>query len=155
VIVNSLVCLDANVIVRTLVYGPFSEQATALLSRWSRDRVLLIAPALLSFEVVSTLRRLVYLQAITLEEGEEAFDRFLAFPIRLSHRKSILRLAWQLAQQFNRSRAYDMTYLALAQINQCDFWTADEKLYNAVHEQLVWVHWIGDYPLGMSDTNAN
>jgi predicted nucleic acid-binding protein len=52
-----------------------------------------------------------------------------------------------LAQQFGRPRAYDTAYLALAQINQCEFWTADEKLYNSVKEKVSWVHWIGEVPL--------
>jgi predicted nucleic acid-binding protein len=145
---NFWVCIDASLVVRTLVYGPYSAQATARLRHWSRQDIALIAPSLLAFEVVSTLRRLVYLKEITPEEGAEAFQRFLMFPVRLSHRKSIFPLAWRLAGQFNRSRAYDTTYLALAQLNQCAFWTADEKLYNAVHHKLPWVKWIGDYTAG-------
>jgi predicted nucleic acid-binding protein len=146
-IMNSLVCVDASVVIRTLVYGPFSEQAVSLLTRWSQQQVSLIAPSLLAFEVVSTLRRLVYLKELTPEEGEEAFQRFLTFKIRLFHRGSILSLAWKLAHQFGRPRAYDTAYLALAQINQCEFWTADEKLFNSVKEKVSWVHWIGEAPL--------
>jgi len=141
---TSLVCVDASIVVRTLVYGPHSEQATALLWRWSRQQVALIAPSLLIFEVVSTLRRLVTLKEITPEEGTEAFQRSLAYQIRLSHRKPVLALAWELANQFNRPRAYDTAYLALAQMQQCDFWTADEKLYNTVKDKLPWVNWVGN-----------
>jgi len=72
--------------------------------------------SLLSFEVVSTLWRLVYRKEITPEEGAEAFQCFLAFKIRLSHRKGIFPLAWQFVEQFSRPRAYDMAYLALARL---------------------------------------
>ena len=144
---NSSVCVDANIVVRALVYGRFSEQATALLNRWSWQGVSLIAPSLLAFEVGSTIRRLVYFREITPEEGEEAFQRFLALKVRLSHQKTALSLAWELAKQFNRPCAYDTAYLALAQLRGCDFWTADEKLYNAVKDKLPWVHWVGDAPL--------
>jgi len=144
---NSPVCLDANVIVRTLVFDTLSEQATALLAQWHREQRVLIAPALLAFEVTATLRRLVYLKEITPDEGETAFTNFLRIKVRLSHRQGIFPLAWHLAKQFNRSRAYDTAYLALAQLHQCDFWTADEKLYNAVRHELAWVKWIGNYPL--------
>jgi len=141
---NSPVCIDASLIVRILVPGPFSQEAESLLSAWLEEDTPLIAPALLAFEVTSTLRRMVYLQALRPERGEEAFTQFQRIPIRLSHRKGIFPLAWQLAQQFNRSRAYDTSYLALAQLNTCEFWTADERLYNAVRNQLEWVRWIGD-----------
>lgn len=57
---KSLVCVDANVLVRALVGGQFAEQAIDLLKHWNRQGISLIAPPLLVFEVVSTLRRLVY-----------------------------------------------------------------------------------------------
>jgi predicted nucleic acid-binding protein len=144
---NSAVCVDASLMVRTLVYGLFSEQATALLAQWQRDQMALIAPALFAFEVTATVRRLVYLKELTPEEGEEAFARFWRIKVQLSHRHGIFPLAWALAKQFNRPRAYDTSYLALAQLNQCDFWTADEKLYNAVQGELAWVNWVGNSAL--------
>ena len=34
--------------------------------------------------------------------------------------------------------------LALAQLRGCEFWTADERLYNAVSKELEWVKWVGN-----------
>jgi predicted nucleic acid-binding protein len=140
---NSRVCIDANLVIWALVPSPLSGAAEVLLQQWQQEQTTLIAPALFAFEVTASLRRMVYLQVITPEEGEEAFARFLRIKVRLSHRQAIFPLAWELAKQFNRPRAYDTAYLALAQLNRCDFWTADEKLYNAVHQQLPWVKWVG------------
>ena len=92
-----------------------------MLSRRQRENITLIAPALLAFEVTSTLRRLVYLKELTTDEGEAAFRQFLEIPVRLSHRRALFALAWDLGQQFNLSRAYDSFYLALVQIQRCDF----------------------------------
>jgi predicted nucleic acid-binding protein len=117
----------------------------ALLESWHREQTKLIGPALLAFEVTSTLRRYVYLQEVSAARGEEAFEKFLRLNIRLSHQQGIFPLAWKLAKDFNRSRAYDTAYLALAQLRGCDFWTADERLYNAVSHELEWVKWIGNY----------
>jgi predicted nucleic acid-binding protein len=66
--------------------------------------------------------------------------------VRLSTRREVIPIAWELAKQFSRPQIYDATYLAVAQINDCDFWTADEKLYNVVRDELDWVRWLGDYP---------
>lgn len=104
----------------------------------------LIAPALLAFEVTSSLRRLVHLREITPEEGEEAFAAFRRVQVRLSHRQTIFPLAWRLAKELRRPRAYATAYLALAQLDGCEFWTADERLYNAVRDSLPWVHWVGE-----------
>jgi predicted nucleic acid-binding protein len=139
-----LVCVDASLIIRTLVPAPLSEEAIVLLEKWQRAGRKLIAPSLLAFEVTSVLRRLVCLKDLTLSEGEEAFEHFQQIEISLSSRRSIFSLAWQLAKELNRPRAYDTAYLALAQLKECDFWTADEKLYNAVDQKLDWVHWVGN-----------
>ena len=144
VTVRSSVCVDASLIIRTLVPGQFSDEAELLLSTWQTERTQLIAPSLLAFEVTSALRRLVALKAITSLRGDEAFTQFLRIPIRLSSRRAIFPLAWKLAQDLNRPRAYDTAYLALAQLAKCEFWTADERLYNAISMRLPWVQWIGN-----------
>jgi len=139
---KSSVCVDASIIIRTLAPSPFSQNALALLSTWSEDKTPLIAPALLAFEVASVLRLYVYKNMLTVEEGKEALGKFMQQGVRLSNRRGIFPLAWELAQQFNRPRAYDTAYLALAQINRCEFWTADRELYNSVRSELSWVRWI-------------
>ncbi len=152
---NSPVCVDASLLVRTLVPGPFSQEAEARLAAWQRTDSPLIAPALLAFEVTTTLRRMVYLNALLPARGEAAFAAFLRIPLRLSHRKGIFPLAWELSKQFNLPRAYDTAYLALAQLSNCDFWTADEKLYNAVRHQLPWVKWIGQSAPPVNGAESN
>lgn len=142
---NSLVCVDAGVIVWALLPFPLSDQAEALLARWREEERTLIAPALFAFEVTSALRRLVHLKEITAEQGETAFEQFLRIDVRLSHQRGIFPLAWRLAKQYERPRAYDTAYLALAQLRGCEFWTADRRLYNAVSRDLPWAKWIGDF----------
>lgn len=142
---QSLTCVDANVIVRSLVFSPLTDKAHKLMTDARAMHLVLVAPSLLAFEVTSVLRRLVVLRALTAQEGEEALDLFTRLPIRLSQRKGIIPLSWQFAKRFNQSRTYDSSYLAVAQIHGCDFWTADEKLYNAVGNTLSWVKWLGDY----------
>jgi predicted nucleic acid-binding protein len=43
---------------------------------------------------------------------------------------------------------YDATYLALAELRRCEFWTADERLLNRVKGTLSFVKWLGDYMPG-------
>lgn len=140
---NSSVCVDASLIIRTLIPGNFSDEAETLLAMWLREGTQLRAPSLLAFEVTSALRRLVAAKALTPALGDEAHRQFVLIPIRLSSRRAIFPLAWRLAKELNRPRAYDTAYLALAQLINTSFWTADERLYNAVRASLPWVQWIG------------
>jgi predicted nucleic acid-binding protein len=140
---NSSVCVDASLIIRTLIPGRFSDEAETLLATWLHENIQLRAPSLLAFEVTSALRRLVAAEAITPTRGDEAHAEFLRIPIRLSSRRAIFPLAWRFAKQLNRPRAYDTAYLALARITNSPFWTADERLYNAVNGSLSWVRWVG------------
>jgi len=88
----------------------------------------------------------VYLKNLIAEEGDAAFQTFLQMPIRYSRRGEVIELAWQLSKTLNRPRAYDTAYLAVAQLNRCEFWTADKRLYNAAHPALGWVRWIEETP---------
>jgi predicted nucleic acid-binding protein len=140
---NLWVCVDASVVIPLLVPHPLSEKAEKLFGRLREEKAILSAPSLLAYEVTSTIRGFVHLKMISPERGEQAIAHFLRLPIRLSSRQSIFSLALRLAQEFNRPRAYDTAYLALAKILNCNFWTADERLYNAVREKLDWVKWLG------------
>jgi predicted nucleic acid-binding protein len=142
---ESFICVDANVVVWSLVPAPLTDKAQELLKEAHAKQLTLVSPSLLAFEVASTLRRLVYLRAISAGEGEEAFAIFSRIPIRFSQRRGIVPLAWQLTKQYNRPRAYDTAYMAVAELYSCDLWTADERLYNAVENRVPWVKWLGDY----------
>jgi predicted nucleic acid-binding protein len=48
--------------------------------------------------------------------------------------------ALQLCRQYHRLSVYDAHYLALAQRLECEFWTADEELVDAVRPGFPWVH---------------
>jgi predicted nucleic acid-binding protein len=104
-----------------------------------------VAPPLLPVEITAVLRKHVYRGALTLEQGARALQTALAFDITLLTFPDLHDRAWQLAAQLNRPTAYDTHYLALAQILGCEFWTADQRLVNAAHRTLSWVHWLGEF----------
>jgi predicted nucleic acid-binding protein len=39
----------------------------------------------------------------------------------------------------------DAHYLALAEQQNCEYWTADTRLWNTVRGKLSWIRWLGDY----------
>jgi predicted nucleic acid-binding protein len=80
---------------------------------------------------------------LTEEEGREAISLLLTVhayrrPLPSPHE------SYELARKYQRS-VYDSWYLALAEELGSEFWTADQKLYNAVKDRLPFVKWLGDY----------
>ena len=137
------VCVDASLVLALLLTETHSERAAARWQSWRSQGITPIGPPILYAEVTSVLREAVYRGRISPHEGEEAFDTFCAFPIKVLDLPDLHRLAWGLARQYNQPRVYDAMYLAAAQAVQCELWTGDRRLVNAVNRP--WVRWIGDY----------
>lgn len=142
---TSWVVADSSLFLSTVLIETHSLQAKSLMRLWSVQNVRIAAPSLFRFEIVSVLRKHVYRGILTSDEGTNLCNLVLAEPVRLLMDKALLRRGYELATQFNRPTAYDSQYLAVAERLGCEFWTADEKLFNAVKQSLAWVKWVGNF----------
>lgn len=104
-----------------------------------------MAPSLFPYEITAVIRKAIRQNRVSASFGQQALRQALAFGVRLYTFPGIHERALALSLQFNRPSAYDEHYLALAEKTGVDFWTADERLYNAVHAKLPWVHWLGEW----------
>jgi len=82
----------------------------------------------------------VYSGRLSQEDGDRAYTILDNLTVELREPNQLYGTAWQFAQRFQRPTVYDCCYLALAAITQCEFWTADRRLANAVGNQLQWLH---------------
>jgi predicted nucleic acid-binding protein len=142
---RSLVCADANLALKIVLHEPDSARARALWAEWNAQQSLIIAPTLWGYEVTSVVRKRVHRGLLPPDMARETFVAVHQLPVRLLAPAGLHQRAWELAQRFDRPAAYDAHYLALAEMAGCPFWTADERLFNAVREELDWVHWLGGY----------
>lgn len=138
------VCIDSSLAIAWLTYEQFSSNANALRIDWRKRGVQMVGPALFRPEVTSVIRQHVYFERILPEEGEEAYSIYLDIPIRIIDSPEIYRQAWQLAKRFNLPVCYDMQYLALAELEDCELWTADKRLINTLQGKNRRVHWVGE-----------
>ena len=134
------ICVDASLVLSWLIPVQRSRSVIDFWSRISDEQTDLCGPPLLFSEVSSALRLRVYLAELTPDEGERLLDTFFALGIVESNPPGLTRRAWELAKQFNHPRAYDAQYIALAEIEGCEFWTADARLYNSLRGLLPWVN---------------
>ncbi len=133
------VCVDASVLIRWLVPQQSDQFVYELIDGWIDDGQELIGPALLFSEVVSVLRLQAYKGIMDTEDVDRIVWLFLRLGIRRIDNFTLYRRAFELATQFGHARAYDAHYLAAAEQETCDLWTADRPLYESVRGELDWV----------------
>ena len=134
--------VDASVILSAFFPDEDQAQAQALIGEHVMKRVELVAPTLLLYEVTNAVVQARRRGRINGEQAEDILTSFEGLGIALRP------VTWQqilpVALRFERS-AYDAAYLALAEMTGQPLITGDRRLYNAVHEHLDWVQWVGDY----------
>jgi predicted nucleic acid-binding protein len=138
------IVVDASLGLKWVIEEPHSGEARALLGEWRNARRTLLSPALFLYEVTNVLARRIQRRQLTLEQGKERVRFFLERGPLLRQIGALHPRALELTARFGLPAAYDAHYLALAESERCECWTADERLWNAVKRELTWVRWIGE-----------
>ena len=121
-------CLDASAAIAAILPRPERSRVKQIildaLSRGER----LVAPPLLYAETTSVLRRHVHIGAIQHQEAVDALRGLLAMPIFVVDGPKVYLRALELARRLGQPRAYDVQYLAVAQLEGCTVLTLDRGL---------------------------
>ena len=131
---NSTICVDAGFVLRLVIPATHSEQAERLWSSWLAGGTQIVAPALLPFDVGSSIRRQVQRGRVTEPLGAAAADAFLALAadILLVLPLALQPRAWELADRHHLLSLYDAYYVALVESLDCPLWCADDRLRRAM-----------------------
>ncbi|MEO8396432.1 MAG: type II toxin-antitoxin system VapC family toxin [Chloroflexota bacterium] len=141
----SQVVLDSGIFIASVYPEILTAEAKGLLHQLQAAQVTLHAPTLLRYELIAVSRKAIYQGRITAEEGLIARDQLLSYPVTLHFDDALLKRGYELADEYNRPTAYDAQYLALAERLSCDFWTADERMFNAVNSKFAGIRWLGTW----------
>ncbi len=137
--------VDASVAIKWLnPHESLADKANLIRDDYERGVVSLLVPAFWEYEVVNGLNKAVARGQLTEEEGQEAVTLLLTLAVE----KASLpppQESYALARRYQRS-VYDSWYVHLAEQAGCAFWTADQKLHNALKDAFPWVQWLADYP---------
>lgn len=139
------VVVDSGILLATVLQETYSDRAKALIDAWIAQQTELAAPELLRYEIAAVLRNRVHRALIVPDDALQSRDTLLGLPITYHTDNMLVKRGYDLASRFNRPTAYDSQYLALAERLGCEFWTADQKLFNAVSANLSWVKWLGNF----------
>jgi predicted nucleic acid-binding protein len=122
-----------------------ADRAHALLTRFLRGQVRLVAPQHIRSEVPSaiTVATCGRTPRLTTDAGAAAIDEFLGLPLRTIDNDQLVRAAYATAHEFGCA-FYDGLYLALAQRLGVRFILADDRFHRLIRH-LPFVIWLGDY----------
>jgi predicted nucleic acid-binding protein len=141
------IVVDTSIVLKWVLDEPDSAAALALLTGRINEEILILAPALLTYEVANALFQRVRKGEMTADRASQALEDVL-FPelmLNFVEYAELSKRAIMLAQQYNLHATYDAHYLALAEHEQCEYWTADSRLCNAVRDKLPWLHQLNEY----------
>jgi predicted nucleic acid-binding protein len=140
------IVIDANIAVRAILPIEGKSDVPERMASWHRSRSKIFAPELLIAETVSVIRRGIFDRWITEEEGQEAVEDLYRLGVEIVPTDAGIcqaALAW--AGRLGQSKAYDGFYLAVAERQEAELWTADEKLVNRGKQlNLPWILWIDE-----------
>jgi predicted nucleic acid-binding protein len=144
---KNIVVVDTSIALKWVIDESDSKIAEKLLEDWNDREALILAPALLAYEITNALYQRIRRSEISLERGKEALRGFALVGIEFDFSQdfSLSTRATEIAGLYNLPATYDAQYLALAESKQCELWTADMRLWNSIRGKLAWVRWLGDY----------
>ncbi len=146
---SSGVIVDANVAIKWVLREDDSHIARSLLSRWIKEQVVVLAPTLFTYEITNILYRKARQGEISLDRAKLGITKILSTGLEIADLEefgpSINIRAIELAGQFNLPATYDAHYLALAEREGYNLWTADTRMWNAVKGKLNWVNNIDEH----------
>ena len=142
---TSWVCVDSNVALNLYLSQPLRPKAKARWQTWVEVGMRFAAPPLFRYEATATCRKTVYQGILRAEQAADVLREVLALPLDYLAPPDLHQRAYALATQLGRPTAYDAHYLVVAQVLNCEFWTADQRLVNAARDTFPWIKWLGDY----------
>jgi predicted nucleic acid-binding protein len=130
--------VDASLAIRLILPDPRRSTLRALLERWLHEGNELFAPDLWLYEMTTALCKAAFFGFVTAEEADSSLALVSELAIQLvAPDAELARSAFAWTSRLRRAAAYDSFYLALAESLDCELWTADRRLHNAVG--LPWV----------------
>jgi predicted nucleic acid-binding protein len=121
--------IDASFAVAAVLPVAAAEKARELLIGWHRDGRSILAPSHWLVEAVSALRKLWYLGKLTADEASRAAGDLFALGVDpVDPDPDLCQASLRWAERLTQSTAYDAFYLARADEEGAELWTADGRL---------------------------
>ena len=146
------VIVDASLAVKWVVKEDYSDAALDLLTEWVMAAVVRLTPLWFPCEVSNVLYRKARGGGAPIVDAIDSFHRIVAIVTMTGLDPATIARAIEIADELNQPRTYDTLYVALAEHEDCELWTADERFWNVARARFPWVRWIGQHAAGGAGT---
>ncbi len=123
-------CLDASVVLNWLLPQRQTQAVQEFIVDCLRKGERLVAPPLLFSESTSVLRRYVHGGVLLHDEAAAALSDLLALPLATVHQPLVYFRALEFARLLGHAKAYDVQYVAVADVQRATLVTADSGMYH-------------------------
>lgn len=138
------IVVDSSVAIKWFIPQNYSLEANKILSAYEVNKLTLIAPDLIYAEIGNIVWKIQRFQGLNQEYAQNIIDLFQKIQINIISTDELLRDAYDFAVKYQRS-VYDSLYIVLSLRENCRFVSADEKLYNAIHQNIVNIKLLKDW----------
>lgn len=145
------VVADTSLALKWVVQEDDSAVAHALLADWIGLGVSVLAPSLMAYEIANALYQRVRKGDMTPDDAEQALAQLYStginfrWPHAASTAIALSARAIEIARICGLGPAYDTQFLALAEHEDCEYWTADRRFWETVRRDHPRVRWLGVY----------
>ncbi len=119
-------------------------EARRILDGYRRGALTFLAPDLIYAEIGNIAWKKHEFQGLSVADTHQIITEFQVMQFTITPTASLLNDAYRLAVTHHRT-VYDSLYLALSEQAQCQFVTADERLFNAVRSRFPNVVWLANW----------
>ena len=139
------VVVDASLALKWVLQEEHTEEALVLRDHWQEAAEFVIAPPIFRSEATNALHQRVRRRQLSRSDAADILDSLMpavatAEPVGLYSR------ALTLAGELGLGSTYDALYLALAESEGCEMWTADQRLVRSAQPRFPQVRGVTERP---------
>lgn len=145
------VIVDTCLALKWVIQEDDSDMANSLLAGWVAQGVSVLAPALMAYEIANAVHQRVRRGDFMPDDAERAFTQLYSIGINLRWARAasvvtaLSTRALEIARTYTLGATYDTQFLALAEHEDCEYWTADRRFWDTVRQDHPRVRWLGAY----------
>ena len=137
------VVADASLALKWVLEEEHTTEALALRQRWQQSDEVLVAPTIFRPEVTNVLHRNIRRGSVLRSDGLQMLSE-LMMAVAIVEPVDLYERTLAIAGELGMGATYDALYVALAEAERCELWTADRKLVRLAQPSFPQVRWIGE-----------